>query len=172
MNYTESKKQIGKIRQEYDCKGDIIFRTAIQYIVEYGQYNFRNKKWFDSCIESVDKKHDKADKDGKILWVTRDFEKALLYCAKELADIEAHDLLIYIQREVWIGEGEVGEPDYQRALEIIRNCLCYVGDIYGVLNTGNRERLEKFMDIGLTDNEIAYFGWEDLLDEEYEEDIS
>ena len=169
MSYTESKKQIDKIRQEYDRKGDIIFRVAIQYIVEHGQYNFRNQKWFNSCIENVDKKHDMADRDGKILWIGRKLEKAMLECAKELSDINAYDLLMYIQREVWLS-GEVGEPDYQRALQIIRNCLCYVGDIYGILNTGDGERLEKFWEMELTDDEIEYFGWGHLLDIEYEED--
>lgn len=170
MSYTESKKQIDKIRQEYDRKGDIVFRVAIQYIVEHGQYNFRNQKWFDSCIDNVDKKHDMAEKDGKDLWISRDLEKAMLECARDLADINAYDLLMYIQREVWLS-GEVGEPDYQRALQIIRNCLCYIGDIYGVLNTGDRERLENFRAIELTDDEIVYFGWEQLLDKEYEEDV-
>ena len=169
MKYTEHKKILDKIRQKYGCKGDIIFRTAIQYIVEHGQLNFRNEKWFNSCIEQVDSKHDRAEKDGKILWITRDFEKALLECARELAQIEPYDLLIYIQREVWLGEGEIGQPDYQRALEIIRNCLCYAADIYDVYNTADWERLEKFRDMDLTDDEIAYFGWEHLFGTEEEE---
>lgn len=170
MKYVESKKKLDKIRQRYCCKGDIIFRTAIQYIVEHGQYNFRNEKWFNSCIEQVDSKHDRADKDGKILWIGRDFEKALLECAREVAQIEPYDLLIYIQHEVWLGGGEMGQPDYQRALEIIRNCLCYAGDCYGVYNMGDGERLEIFRAMDLTDDEIAYFGWEHLLDIENEED--
>jgi len=170
MQYAENKKKLDRIRQKYCCKGDVIFRTAIQYIVEHGQYNFRNEKWFNSCIEQVDKKHDRADKDGKILWIGRDFEKALLECARELAQIEVYDLLVYIQHEVWLGGGEMGQPDYQRALEIIRNCLCYAGDIYGVLNTGDGERLEIFRAMDLTDDEIVYFGWEHLFDAENEED--
>ena len=170
MKYTEHKKILDGIRQKYGCKGDIIFRTAIQYIVEHGQLNFRNEKWFNSCIEQVDKKHDKADKDGKILWITRDFEKALLECAREIAQIEAHDLLIYIQREVWLGEGEIGEPDYQRALQIIRNCLYYTDNTGGYFTSGPSETLSKFREMELTDDEIAYFGWEYLFDAENEED--
>lgn len=170
MSYTESKKKLGAIRQEYGCKGDIIFRTAIQYIVEHGQHNFRNEKWFNSCIEQVDSKHDRADKDGKILWITRDFEKALLECAREVAQIKPYDLLTYIQREVWLGGGEVGEPDYQRAIEIIRNCLCYTSDGYGAWYEDCSETLRKFRAMDLTDDEIAYFGWEYLFDVEDEED--
>lgn len=170
MNYTDSKKKLDSIRQKYDCKGDIIFRTAIQYIVEHGQYNFRDETWFDECINDVDEKHDLAEKLGKHLWVTRSFEKALLECARDLASIEAYDLLIYIQREVWLGGGEVGEPDYQRAMEIIRNCLFYTADCYGGYHEECSETLRKFREMELTDDEIAYFGWEYLFDveEDYE----
>lgn len=168
MAYVESKKKLDKIRQNYDCKGDIIFRTAIQYIVEHGQYNFRNENWFNGCIEQVDKKHDRADKDGKILWIGRNFEKALLECARDLAEIDAYDLLVYIQREVWLGSGEIGEPDYQRTMEIIRNCMCYIADRYGAYRCDEEKTLEKFRCI-MKDEEIEYFGWGELLEAEYEE---
>ena len=169
MSYEESKKKMNAIQQKYGCKGDIIFRTAIQYIVEHGQYNFRNEKWFNGCIENVDKRHDLAEKDGKMLWITRDFEKALLECAKELAEIEAYDLLMYIQREVWLGGGDVGEPDYHRALQIIRNCLCYVSGGWDYFEKSVEETLSAFRMMELTDEEIAYFGWEYLFDVEEEE---
>ena len=170
MKYAEHKKILDGIRQKYNCKGDVIFRTALQYIVQHGQLNFRNEKWFNSCIEQVDSKHDRAEKDGKNLWISRDFEKALLECARELAQIESYDLLIYIQREVWLGSGAVGEPDYQRAIEIIRNCLCYTSDCYGTYSEDCSETLRKFREMGLDDVEIEYFGWEYLFDveEEYE----
>lgn len=166
MSYAESKKKLDAIRQEYGCKGDVIFRTAIQYIVEHGQYNFKNQTWFDSCLTSVDKRHDLAEKDGKILFMTRDFEKALLECARELAQITAYDLLIYIQREVWLGDGVVGQPDYQRAIEIIRNCLCYTDNEGGYYTYSPSITLSKFREMDLTDEEIAYFGWEYLFDVE------
>jgi hypothetical protein len=169
MSYTESKKSIDKIRQGYGCKGDIIFKTAVQYIVEHGQYNFRKESWFASCIENVDNKHDLAERDGKILWISRDFEKALLECARDLAQIDAYDLMMYIQREVYLGGGEPGEPDYQRALQIIRNCLCYTADCYGAYSLDCKETLDKFREMSLTDEEIAHFGWEFLFDVEDEE---
>ena len=169
MNYTESKKKLDAIRQKYGCKCDIIFRTAVQYIVEHGQYNFNNKTWFDACVDNVDKRHDLAKQDGKILWVTRDFEKALLECAKELAQINAYDLLTYIQREVWLGGGEVGEPDYQRAIEIIRTCLCDFEYNHGCYGSDSAATLRKFREMDLTDDEIAYFGWTYLFDVEDEE---
>ena len=170
MSYVESKRKLNAIRQKYGCKGDIIFRTAIQYIVEHGQYNFRDENWFRACIENVDEKHNLAEQTGRCLWVTRDFEKELLKCAKELAEINTYDFLTYIQREVWLGGGEVDEPDYQRAIEIIRNCLCYIHDAYGAYSSDCYETLQKFRQMDLSDEEIAYFGWEYLFDVEDEED--
>jgi hypothetical protein len=175
MSYAESKKKLDAIRQKYDCKGDIIFRTAIQYIVEYGRDLLNDSSWFKNQMCSIDACHDKAEMEGKTLWVTRGFEKAILECAKELAQIEAYDFLTYIQREVWLGGGEVGEPDYQRAIEIIRSCLCDVEYHYGRYGSDRARTLDKFRELELSDEEIAYFGWEylfDVEDEEGEEDAS
>lgn len=170
MSYTDSKNKIDAIRREYGCKGDLIFRTAIQYIVEHGQSKFKNETWFDECVNDVDERHDLARQLGKTLWITRDFEKAILECARELAFFEAYDLLTYVQREVWLGGGEIGEPDYQRALEIIRNCLYYTGEEGGYYVDTPSVTLCKFREMELTDDEIAYFGWEYLLDIEEEDE--
>ena len=170
MSYAESKKKLDAIRQEYGCKGDVIFRTAIQYIIDHGRELFNETDWFEFQMEAIDKRHDKAEEEGKFLFVGRNFEKAIMECAKELAQIEAYDLLIYVQREVWLGGGEVGEPDYQRALQIIRNCLCYTSDGYGAWHEDLSDTLHKFRMMELTDDEITYFGWEYLFDVEDGED--
>ena len=36
-NYVENKKTLDKIRNEYGCKGDVLFRTALQLVVSAGQ---------------------------------------------------------------------------------------------------------------------------------------
>jgi hypothetical protein len=41
-NYAESKKTLNKIRSEYDCKGELLFRQAIQYVVDYGASNLQD----------------------------------------------------------------------------------------------------------------------------------
>lgn len=33
-NYTEAKNYIEKLRREYNCKGDLIFRCAVQNVIE------------------------------------------------------------------------------------------------------------------------------------------
>ena len=170
MSYTESKKQLDAIRQKYGCKGEVIFRTAIQSVVEYGQYMFNDGEFIVDQLRQIDDRHDTAEAQGKWLFMTRDFEKAIINCAKELANINTYDLLIYIQREVWLGGSEVGEPDYQRAIEIIRNCLCYTADNFGAYPCESDVTLEDFRNIGLTDEEIEYFGWSYLFNVEEEEE--
>lgn len=169
-NYKESKKKLDAIRQKFCCKGDIIFRTAIQNVVEFGQVTILDPGWYQCTLDDVHAKHDNADKEGRWLFVTRDFELAILECMKELAEINSYDLLIYIQKEVWLGGGDVGEPDYKRALEIITNCMSYMEDCYGAYSSDMGETLDKFQCV-MSDEEIAYFGWEHLFDiEEDEED--
>ena len=158
-NYVESKKKLDEIRNKYNCSGDIIVRTAIQMIVEYGQSTFRDEAWFEEQINEIDDRHDLAESAGKILFMTRDFEKSLYNCSKDLASIETYDLLTYIKEEVYFGSGEIGKPDYQRAVEIIRNCLYYIGDCYGAYRENVYETLQKFREMNLTDDEIEYFGW-------------
>lgn len=170
MNYTDSKKKIDVIRDKYGCKGEIIFRTAIQMIIEWGQRNFNDEEFYADNIHEINNRHDKAEAEGKCLFMSRDFEKALIECARELAQIKPYDLLTYIQREVWLGGGEVGEPDYQRAMQIIRNCLCYTDDCYGAYESESMETLRKFREMELEDDEIEYFGWGYLLDAEAEEE--
>ena len=170
MSYTESKKKIDVIRQEYGCKGDVIFRTAIQYGVEFGTCSLQDKDWYKWMMDDIYANHDRAELKGEILWCTREFEKAIVDCAVALSEIETYDFLTYIQREVWLGGGAVGEPDYQRAIEIIRNCLCYTADCYGAYSLDCKETLDKFREMSLSDDEIEYFGWEYLFDAEDEED--
>lgn len=163
MKYTESKKKLDAVRQKYGCKGEIVLRTAIQYIVEHGQCKFNNQAWFDACIENVDKRHNLADKEGKILFITRDFEKSLLECAKELAQVKAYDLLMYIQREVWLGGNGI---DYQRAIELCKAIINWtVQDTYETSIA-----LEAIREIGFSDNEIDELGYGWMLDIECEED--
>ena len=168
-NYAESKKALDKIRDKYGCKGDIIFRTAIQLLVDAGKCTILDPAWYQCEMDNIDARHDKAEAEGKFLFMTRDFEKAIYECAKDLCEVDTYDILRYIQKEIWLG-GEVGEPDYQRAMQIIRDCLCYTADRYGAYSMNCEETLYKFREMELTDDEIEYFGWEYLFDVEEEEE--
>lgn len=162
MNYPESKKKIDAIRQKYGCKGEVLFRTAIQYIVDYGRESFNDSNWFEFQTKAVDERHDEIEAKGMISWITRDFEKAMLECAKDLAQIEAYDFLTYVQREVWLsGDG----IDYQRAIELCKGAINWmVGDTYET-----DIALEQVRDIGFSDDEIDELGFDWMLEMEMEE---
>lgn len=168
--YVDSKKKLDKIRSKYGCKGEIIFRTAIQILIDAGKCTILDPAWYQTEMDDIDARHDKAEADGKFLFMTRDFEKSIYECAKDLCEVDTYDILTYIQREVWLGGGEIGEPDYQRALQIIRNCLCYTADRYGAYECESDVALYKFREMELTDEEIEYFGWGYLFDIEEEEE--
>ena len=166
-NYAESKKALDQICSKYECKGDIIFRTAIQMLVDAGKCTILDPAWYQCEMDNIDARHDKAEAEGKFLFMTRDFEKAIYECAKDLCEIDTYDILRYIQKEIWLG-GEVGEPDYRRAMQIIRDCLCYIADNFGAYPCESDVTLEDFRNMGLTDEEIEYFGWSYLFDVEEE----
>jgi hypothetical protein len=95
--------------------------------------------------------------------MTRDFEKAIFECAKEIAGIEAYDLLMYIQKEIYLGGNGI---DYKRAIELLRGCLDYCGNnTYEIMYT-----LEMAEEMGFTEDEIEELGYGYMLGEEEEEE--
>lgn len=164
-NYAETKKELDRIKCVYGCKGDMIFRTAIQYVVDYGQRKFKNGEWVKEQLSLVDAKHDKAESEGAMLWIGRDFEKALIECAAEIAAADTYNLLIYIQKEVWLSNE--GGIDYQRAVELLKKCMADIEESY---YCNNKETYDAFEYIGFTDDEIVMFGFGYLLNYEEEEE--
>ena len=164
-NYVETKKELDKIRNEYGCKGEILFRTAIQYVVDCGQQNFQDDEWVKEQLDITDKKHDAFDCEKKTPFVARDFEKAIIECAAKIAKVNTYDLLVYIQREVWLSNEGV---DYQRAIELLKQCMC---DIEQRENCENKLTLYAFEDLGFTDDEMEVLDFGYLVcDRSYEED--
>jgi hypothetical protein len=157
--YENSRKTLNKIRQEFGCKGDVIFRTAIQYVVEYGQNTFSDNGWVENQLTLIDVKHDKAEAEGKMLWIGREFERAFIECAVEIAKVNTYDLLIYIQKEVfWSEEGGL---DYARAMELLHNCINWFVDYDCCETAVMRERLE---DLEFTEDELYTLGLDWLFD--------
>ena len=163
-SYAESKQKLDAIRDKYGCKGEVILRTAIQYIVEYGQNNFKDEVWFDELINDVDERHNLAEANDRILFVTRDFEKAILECAKELAQIEPYDFLIYVQREVYLGGDGIS---YQRAIELLSACI---ETIYENHSEDCYYTLEDLMGCDFGEDELEELGCGYLLDCKKEDD--
>lgn len=93
--------------------------------------------------------------------MTKDFELAIFNCARELAEVNSYDLIIYMQKEMyWSNEGGL---DYKRAVQLLKSSLEYLENYN---NCNNKENYEAFQDIGLEDNEIEEFGFGYLISEE------
>ena len=163
-NYAESKRTLDDINQKFCCKGDVIFRTALQYLMEYGQERFADDAWVDKQLRAIDLKHDHAEARNKILWVSRDFERAIIECAKEMASVDTYNLLIYIQKEVWLSNE--GGIDYGRAIELLKSCMI---DIEQRESCEDKLTLYAFEDIGFEEDEIQTLGWGYLYNAKEEE---
>ena len=163
-NYAETKKELDRIRNEYGCKGDMIFRPALQYVVEHGQYRFRHKRWVQKQLKRVDRKHNRAEKKGKTLWIGREFEKALIECASEIAKVDAYNMLVYVQKEVFLSNE--GGIDYDRAVHLLKRCMNWVEENHSSL----WETYDMFDDLGFNDEELETLGFAYLLDVKEDEE--
>ena len=165
-NYAENKKVLDTIRRKYSCAGDVLFRTAIQTVVEYGTDNLLDDWNYEHLCKDINDRHDEAEANGKNLWITRDFELAIVECAREIAGVNIYDMLIYIQKEVWLsGDG----IDYQRTIELLKGCMSNI-EMWN--DCRNELTLGEFEDIGFDDEEIKMLGFGYVLDvreEEYNE---
>ena len=160
MTYTE---QINSIRNKYNCSGDAIFYTALQIVIEVGQRNILDPDWYESEMKNIDTRHDAAEKENKVLLMTRDFEQAIIECTKYLAQIDPMSLIKYIQRETWLGNDGI---NHERAFELLQNCLNYCE--YETYEA--ESALAMARDIGFEDDEIEELGYGYMLDCEKEED--
>ena len=158
-NYIESKKQLNKIRDKYGCKGEVLFRTSLQYIIEYGQSNFKDQEWYQKVLNGTNARHDKAEAEGKLLWIGRDFEIAILECAKELAEVNSYDLMIYMQREVFLSNEGI---DPQRAIQLLKNCM----SILEFSHDDSDYIKADFRDADFNDDELEILGYGYLIEEE------
>jgi len=163
MNYTESKQKLDKIRNKYSCTGEVLFRTAIQVVVENGQNSFRDEEWCDEQIYEINYRHSLAEAEGKILFMTRDFEIAIFECAKEIAEIEVYDFLNYLQLEVDLGGTGLNYP--KAILHLLKQCVEWIEDTHRNLE----ETYDTLQYIGFDDDDIQELGFEYILDAVYPE---
>ena len=162
-NYAETKKELDRIRDEYGCKGEVLFRTAIQYIVDCGQQNFQDEDWVQKQLDLTNIQHDIFDREHKTPFASRVFEIAIIECAQEIAKVDTYNLLVYIQKEVWLSND--GGIDYKRAIELLKKCMA---DIEDVRYCNNKDTYEAFEYVGFTDDEMQELGFGYVFD--YEED--
>lgn len=159
--YKESKMILNKIRDDYSCKGEVLFRSALQYVIECGYHLLQDPLWVQQQLNNINVNHDEAEKEGKILFIARDFEKAIIKCAAEIAKVPSMDMLQYVQKELWLsGEG----IDYQRVVELLKNCMEWLNEDISLVS----DTLEAFYHMGFKDNEIEELGYGWLFEKEEE----
>lgn len=163
MTYAETKKELDRIRNEYGCKGEILFRTALQTVVEYGTDSLLDDWNYAHLTDEVNERHDAAEAEGEILWMTRNFELAILECAREIAKVSIYNLLVYIQKEVWLSND--GGIDYQRAIALLKNCINVIVESH----CDSAYIREDFEMIGFDDDELVELGCDWVMNEEDEE---
>lgn len=151
-----------KIRQKYGCKGDVLLNMAIQILMEAGTESLKDEDYMRGVMNHVNAMHDKAEQQGKRLYISREFEVALWECAAELATLELSEILAYIQTEMcWFATSAMS---YQRARELLNSCVDeYMEGYY-------EDCLDALERMGFHDEEIEQVGYGYLLEMEEEDD--
>lgn len=132
--------------------------VAIQALMEAGTENLRNEDYVSEVITHVNEKHDRAEHQKKILFVSREFEIAIWECAADLAMVGYSDILAYIQTEMyWFASPYMS---YKRVRQLLDSCI----------SECNEDYLDIFDRMGCTDEEIEQLGYGYLLEMEDEND--
>ena len=141
-NYTESKKELDTIRSKYSSAGDIIFRSAIDTLIDIGKVNCCNELTYDGILSGVD----------------NELDRTVLKCAYELADINTTDLLIYVQKELYLSND--GGMSYQTMARKLSDCIEW---IIGDADCSDAVKDLKY-GVGFSENELRSLGYDYLFD--------
>ena len=127
MNYEKTKSEIRSIQSKYATAGDVLFRCAIQHLIDVGARHLTEESVLKTKLE-IEAAHDLAKSEGKHLIMTSNFEIAIVECAAELAKLDIGDLLIFIQREMYYDAGD-WMPSYNRLVKLVQNLSDHIMDI-------------------------------------------
>lgn len=155
----ETAMKIDAIRRVYSCVGDVLFRSALDFAIEIGLSELMDSDTVSELKEDLNARHDAAEAEGKTLFITRDFELAIVDCAVKLAAFSANDLLYYAQTRMPLAVYAPGQPDYCRLQEIAMSLAWRLAE--------DRETKYVYDDMescGITDEEIEWLGVGCILD--------
>ena len=141
-NYTESKKELDTIRSKYSSAGDIIFRSAIDTLIDIGKVNCCNELTYDGILSGVD----------------NELDRTVLKCAHDLADINTTDLLVYVQKELYLSND--GGMSYQTMARRLSDCIEW---IIGDADCSDAVKDLKY-GVGFSENELRSLGYDYLFD--------
>lgn len=141
-NYIESKKKLDAIRNKYSSAGDVIFRAAIDMLIDLGKVNCGGGLFCEGMLSDVD----------------NELDRTILKCAHELADINTTDLLVYVQKELYLSN--YGGMSYQTMARRLRDCVDWIAE--GVESSDAISDLT--IGIGFSERELKELGYEYLFD--------
>ena len=163
MSYNDSKKILDTIRQDYSCKGELIFRCAIQNIIECGTNMLLTEDYLEAWLKDIDTRHDAAEANGQYLFIGRDFEKAIAECTVKIAEIASIDIIMYMQRNIWFYD-RPNEISHERAMDLLKSTVGYC------LQDREIDVAREDLDyIGFDDDDLKALSFEEVFfdDEEY-----
>lgn len=157
MAYKETNETMHELTKEY---GEIVVRTAINYLIDVGAKNFTEEN-ITYTKEQIQAEHNKMSQEGKTPFMTADFECNILDCANKLSQLDKTELLVYVQENL---SYEVGQNtiDKQRLQVLLENSLSLLNE--------KAYNIEEFVDLlyecGFTDDEIEKIGYGNCLEKD------
>ena len=153
MNYTETKKQIDKIRD----RNELLFRMAISHLMDVGIRHLTEENITETCAAIM-------KEDDSHSFMTNEYKCNLIKTAGELAKLDHIHVLTYISREVYFDVGD-NAMSYSRAIGLLENYLDHcVESTYETMYA-----LEMAQEIGFENSELEQFGYGYMIDNEEEE---
>jgi len=145
MTYAETERELQKMCN----KDDLMFRMAVSHLMDVGIRHLTNANVEATCA-SIMKQDDSNS------FMTNELQCELIRWAAKLATFDHIYLLAYIQRHVDYDVGDdVFPASWKPAIQSLLDDLTYDRDdalIY-----------EELSDAGLTDGDIAYFGYDEVI---------
>lgn len=166
--YAETKKKLDDIRNrpQYASCYEMIFRTAITSLFDAGFDNFRGDEYLHECESEINARYDRYKEMNQPIFFTREFELAILHCAWEIAQVDTSSVIMYLQREFPWNLEEC--PNYQRIIRTVQDCITLIDEMGSCEDAELLFNLQE--NVGLTDAEIKFYGYEYLLKKKGEEE--
>ena len=89
-------KQIQAIENKYDF---VVFRAGLTHLFDTGHNQF-NDDFVEKSLAGIIAEEESAKANGKTLFMSADFMRAILHCAAELANFSILTLLAYVKKHL------------------------------------------------------------------------
>lgn len=97
---TTNEEKIREIENKY---GLCLFRMGLSHLADVGIRHLTPKN-VQSAINQIEKESTEAAEQGTVLFMSPEFQRAIVHCAEELAAFSVWELFSYIKKYVYIQE--------------------------------------------------------------------